>query len=100
MPKEKLNHERTEKRTNGGLPGDPVWDELVPTFSIHWQADNYMQIGVKLDVAQLIRLADEAKATPEQSYIEVFSGLLDRGEAQMSIRALKRARNQVFGADE
>ena len=104
MPKEKLNYERSVRRTEESvLPGttDKVegaaWDEMLPVVSIHWMQDNYAQYGVKLDTAQVKRVLAES---PDASYLEFFTEALERREMNDGVRVIRRARNAVHGADE
>ena len=104
MPKEKLNYERTERRSEEHpLPGSSdriegqVWDEMLPLVTVHWTPDQYAQLSVRLDAAQVKRLLDQAEDEP---YLEFFTETLDRREMNNAVRVLRRARNAVHGADE
>lgn len=102
MPKEKLNYDRTEKRfTQEQVDSELTqvgYDEQQPLVTLHWNPDNYAQFSVVVDRAAAKKLMDEAE--PQEATLTFWGMPMERREMQEAIRALKRARNQVFGADE
>lgn len=104
MPKEKLNNERSVRRTeNSALPGTgdrtegAAWDEMLPLVTAHWTPDQHAQLSVRLDAAQVKRVLEQAEGEP---YVEFFTEQMDRREMNNAVRVLRRARNAVHGVDE
>jgi hypothetical protein len=104
MPKEKLNYERTERRSEAsqlsGI-GDHIeaagWDEMQPLVRAHWNPDNYVQLSIEIDKSMVERSLKEQADDP---HVTFWSVPMERGEIQNAVKVLRRARNQVFGADE
>lgn len=105
MPKEILVYGRTAEVLTGGTNQPTTMHPNLPTpeFSLHWQAQTadhlpaWGQVGCTVNV-ELIRqrLADVGDAVA----ITFMSEVIERAEFQRSIKALRRARDTIFGADE
>lgn len=91
MPKVEINYDREHPHS------------LAAEFTLHWNGGpgEIAQLGVEFDV-QVMRdhLAEIAKHSPTDKRTSIYSIGLDRAELQRMIRAAKRARDAVFGADE
>lgn len=107
MPKEILVFGRTPGQLTAGSDGNgPVTHPSIPTpeFSLHWQpsVNDHMpawgQIACTINV-ELLR-ARLSALTPDVTAISFLSETIERTEFQRSIKALRRARDAVFGADE
>ena len=105
MPKEILVFGRSPEVLTSGTNEPRTMHPSLPTpeFSLHWQAQTaehlpaWGQIGCTVNVELLRRrLADADGATA----ITLMSEVIERGEFQRSIKALRRARDSVYGADE
>lgn len=95
MPKEQINYDRT--------PDIDGVSSLAPEFSLHWNSGpgEVVQLGVEFDVKVMREHLDLlAKHSPTDKRTAVYSAGLERDDIQKMIRAGKRARNAVFGADE
>lgn len=97
MPKEQINYSPAIQLESGSLsvPGTEA--------SLHWSsnAGGYAQLAFEFDVqAMLNYLAQLRKDSPGDSRAVFYTLELSRHELQTLIRAAKRARNAVFGADE
>lgn len=91
LPKENINYDRNEPET------------LAPEFSLHWSGGpaGVVQLGVEFDIKVMQDLLSMlAKNSPTDKRTSIYSIGLERDEVQRMIRAGKRARDAVFGADE
>lgn len=98
MPKEYLSD-----------PG-PVLNEThgrwhSPEFSLHWVTgdDGFVQVAVEIDRQQLQKVVESEdinEVTEAKGTISLYSQPLSRRKLNEGIRALRRARDQVHGADE
>jgi hypothetical protein len=74
------------------------------SFSVHWsgpEGGQVLQLGITIprkSIEEYIRGLESAKSGDH--VVEWYSFPLERGEVQRLIRAAKRARDAVFGADE
>lgn len=75
-----------------------------PEFALHWGTGDSVELSVLLDVEYIRSVLDEADTLrddwDESGTIRVFSAQLPRFEVQRSIKALRRARDAVYGSDE
>lgn len=112
MPKEKLNYDRVlvhrrednlvqsvvklpDEDLAGALP-DGSYHEQVLLVELHWSPDAYAQYSVTLDRAKVEeQLLEQSGAT-----LVLYGECLERREMNGAVRALRRARNTVHGADE
>ena len=87
MPKESINWSH-----------DP--NDRSMKASVHWGQAGEVQIGVVIDRKAISEyLADMDRTKSPDTEIRWFTEPMDRGEVQNGIKALRRARDAVFGAD-
>lgn len=106
MPKENLNYDRVIEVTEGApLPGElqfgkvnkvHTYHEQTPLVTLHWTSGQHAQLGIKLDRAAVERQLAEQQDGP---VLEFFSETLERREMNDAVKALRRARDAVHGAD-
>ncbi len=96
MPKEQINYAPYVEGPDGALPpGAEV--------SLHWSSGElrHVQIGFEFDVGNMLDYLTRLRTeSPTDSRAMFYTSELDRNDLQRMIRAGKRARDQVFGADE
>lgn len=104
MPKENINYPKAVPVLVGesGKPSEVLMQPPGPEFAIHWNATGeYIQVGVEFSISEVEKyLASVRKDSPMDGIGYLYSEELTRGDVQRTIRALKRARNAVFGAGE
>lgn len=89
MPKEQINYEPTQAS--------------AIEASIHWSPEpaGYAQLAFEFDVQVMIDyLTKLRKDSPDDARVAFYTPSLSRTALQTLIRAGKRARNSVYGADE
>lgn len=70
------------------------------SVSIHWSGpDETVQVGVRIPREALEKYLAGMKGSPDR-FVEWYSPPLSRPDMQRLIRAGRRARDHVFGADE
>lgn len=104
MPREQINYPSTGP-SYALTPGAPATFAVPtePEFSIHWSTGPtaYAQISVDLDVATVEQyIAQLRNDSPGDTRMHFYSDMLDRGSLQRIIKAARRARDSVHGADE
>ena len=98
MPKENINYPLAIEDATTGLMRPPG-----PEFSLHWSPGDagYVQVGVEFNVDDMLTYLNQLrKDSPLDSRAQLYSDILNRADLQRTIRAAKRARDAVFGADE
>lgn len=96
MPKEQINYAPHVELPDGTTP-------ISPEVSLHWSSGepHFAQIGFEFSVKDMTAyLARLAKDSPTDHRATFYTAELTRPELQRMIRAGKRARDAVFGADE
>lgn len=96
MPKEQINYPTVHEAPDGSIP-------LGPEISLHWSSGGpaYAQLAFGFDVKSMRDYLDQlAKDSPTDSRAIFYTEELRRPELQTMIRAAKRARDAVYGADE
>jgi len=84
MPKELINHARTP-------------DDTGMQATVHWSPETgEVQLGVALDASEVRTYLKTATETA----VHWYTAPLTRREINQAIRALRRARDSVYGADE
>ena len=111
MPKEKINHpqrgqlwgiEWKPDNDEGDAPG--AWADGVPTggedavVQVGWHRDSWVQVSIDAHPTYFRFAADHVDG--EDGRTAVYTPPLSRDEINKMIRALRRARDQVFGRDE
>ena len=90
MPREQINWPRTDS-----APDDQV------QAHVSWLRDSHVQIGLECTAGFLRALLFEnGQPLPENKTVTVFTPVLNRSEINRTIRVLRRARDQAYGADE
>jgi hypothetical protein len=96
MPKEKINYPPYIEGPDGALsPGAEI--------TIHWSSGEprHAQIGFEFDVGNMLAYLTRLRVdSPMDSRATFYTSELSRDDLQRMIRAGKRARDAVFGADE
>jgi hypothetical protein len=88
MPKESINWSH-----------DP--NDRTMKASVHWGPTGEVQIGVVIDRKAISDyIADLDKQKSPDTEIRWFTDPMQRGEVQNGIKALRRARDAAYGADE
>ncbi|QED11836.1 hypothetical protein SEA_MASHLEY_19 [Microbacterium phage Mashley] len=70
-----------------------------PSLDVTWRSDAWVQVSIKAPASWWEKF-EQSRRGVEQSHFGVYSATLTRAEINAAIRALRRARNAVFGSDE
>jgi hypothetical protein len=127
MPREQITHNRivsrpSEAPVESSTPdGDTIAPALIHeeqarrNLHVGWNRDaEWVQLAVDMTVAEIRSLLEHAEREAaaaarahehigeyftEQHQVKVWSDVLDRGEANKAILALRRARDAAYGKD-
>lgn len=96
MPKEQINYAPHVEGPDGSTP-------IAPEVSINWSSGepHYAQIGFEFTIKDMLDYLTQLRmSSPTDHRATFYTPELTRPEMQRMIRAAKRARDSVFGADE
>ena len=110
MPKEQINYpyhltEVLEVGENGKRSPEVVVHRN-PSLCVHWTKDQDVQISIEYDIETLRDLVAEYDKggflgeTEHPDRVKLYTPPFERSNLQKPIRVTKRARDDVFGADE
>jgi len=91
--------------------GDHAINAPLPMIGLHWDGRNeVVQLSLDIDwevLQEMVKARQEnpdAKFADDNSFLRnrvtFYTGALSRNDLQRLVRAARRARNNVFGADE
>lgn len=98
MPHQKINYPELVKYNGGHESGG--FDFLTPTIEVHWMPEEtatggWVQLQAKVDYSDL----KERLESSQTNEISLPIPPLDRGQINLLIRTLRRARDAAYGSD-
>lgn len=105
MPKTQINYQR-ELRTSGNVgPDEPGTVEYLydPIVNVNWrncpEGTGHVQLSLDVPVNYLKMALESQNGILVSGSSLVWSPVLDRGEINRMIQALRKARDGAYGAD-